>query len=192
MPQIRVHLTEQPMLLGMTTLTAATGMLAFSYAMMIIHELVGAAPSLIGFFVGMLFASLTFYVLDGTVVRRLAYGLLGLSACLTIVIDVSGQFYFLDGRAHLFGAAVLMAVVGVLLHPVPTKNELMASILYFFVGLGSVAVATIGLYLEWTLGYTAVGPIEPTGLGLVLICGVTVSVVGLRLWAETASAVPQW
>lgn len=190
--RFRALLSNHPLLLGRIVLTSATVMLAYSYATIIIGHNVSAPPSFVGLSTGILFGTLTFYIVDGTKFRRLVFGLLGLIASLTIVIDVSGQFVVLDGSAHWLGAVGMMAVVGVILPKISAKNEPMTGILYFFVGLSCVAVAAIGLFLAWAVGDEALGGIEPAGLGLVLTGGLIVWVNGLRMWAEAASAVPRW
>ncbi len=129
-PQGRAVLPTHPLRLGRIGLTSATVLMAFSYAAYIVEQNVSASPSLVGVRSGTLVGALTVAIVKGTTLRRLAFGLVGFIASLTIVIDITGQFVIVDGRAKWLGAVGLMAVSGVVLSTGTAKNELTTGILY--------------------------------------------------------------
>lgn len=146
---------------------------------------------LLGCSTGAVVGCITYYVVDGTTIRRLSVGLLGLISSTTVVIDVTGQFFVFDGFAHLTGMVGLILALCVLLHTILGADEPTTGIRYFFVGLVCVGVATTGLALEWVLGPGAVSGIARPQQGLLLFSGLGVLIVGLRVSDDADSAVPQ-
>jgi hypothetical protein len=155
----------------------------------VIADYLQISSLLLGCSTGALVGFTTYYIIDETTVQRLSIGLLGLVSSTTAVIDVTGQFFVLDGFAHVPGMVGMILALGVILHTISGNSEAVAGIRYFFVGLVCVGVAATGLALEWVLGPGAVrGIARPQGW-LLLVSGLGVLTIGLRIWDEADSAV---
>lgn len=158
--------------------------LAFQVATYIFERNVSASSALVGWSVGLLLGLIAYHLINGAPIRRMAFGILGVIASTVIVLDITGQFMILDGTAHWIGAGGIAIVIGAILASRIANDEYAAGVLYLFAGVACVAVATIGLYLEWTQGHEVVGSIAPSELGLVLFSGLVVWVIGMRTWDD--------
>jgi hypothetical protein len=171
-------------------LAAITATLALTHGAPLVQHTVGASPTVVGATAGVSLGAVAAHTVDGTAARRLAVGVLGVVAGATLVVDVTGQFFVLDGTAHWFGTVGVIAVLGLVLTAVSDPDDPATGITYFYLGLGSVGVAAFGLYLVWTTTGASVGGVGVPGLALVLLGGLLVTGVGLRIWGGAADAVP--
>lgn len=186
----RARILENSMTLGRLLLASWATTLAFMSATLLITHYLQIPSSFFGLG-GVLFGCTTYYIVDGTNVRRLSVGVLGFIASTTIVIDITGQFFVLDGSAHVLAMFGMMLPLSVIFDAISVKNARITGIRYFFVGCFCIGVAAIGLYLEWVLGSEAIGTIAREQQALLLFSGLGVCIVGLRIWDVADSAVPE-